>query len=52
MKYTLEELHEMILPMIQSLGSRTPEELTGAIVEIIKQDREAQKGTEDGTTTR
>lgn len=41
MKYTLQELREIILPMLQSLGSRPPEELADAIVELIKQDREA-----------
>jgi hypothetical protein len=40
-KYTLDELHQMILPMVQSLGNRPPEELTGAIIDLIKQDREA-----------
>lgn len=38
---TLDELRDMILPMIQSPGERTPEEMTDAIIEIIKQDRQA-----------
>lgn len=48
-KYTLEEMHEMILPMIQSLGNRRAEELTDAIVELIKQDREAHARTPNPT---
>lgn len=46
MKYTLEELREMIFSMTQSLG-RSPEELTSAIVELIKQDRQAQAVSDD-----
>lgn len=41
MKYTLPEMKEMILPMIESLGAGRPEVLADAIIEIIKQDREA-----------
>lgn len=46
-RYTQEELYQIILPMVESLGSRPPEELARAIVELIKQDREAH-----GTTVR
>jgi hypothetical protein len=47
MKYTLDELYQMILPMVQSLGSRSPEELAAAIIELIRQDREADKTIEN-----
>lgn len=40
-KYSLSEMKQIILPMIESLGNGSPELLTDAIVELIKQDREA-----------
>ena len=39
MKYTLQQLHDMILPMVQSPTEDGGEALTSALVEIIKQDR-------------
>ena len=48
MPYTLGELRQLILLMIVSQGSRSPEELADGIVELIKQDREAHANPVDG----
>lgn len=39
MKYTLQQLHGMILPMVQSPIEDDGAALTVALVEIIRQDR-------------
>lgn len=46
MTYELEELQIMILAMVQSAcGKNQAGALTDAIIEIIKQDREARSAT-------
>ena len=45
MKYSLPELKEIILPMIESLATYRSEQLADAIIELIKQDREANAET-------
>lgn len=51
MRYTIEQLREMILPMVESLGARPPAELADALVELISQDREAFMKDAPGETS-
>jgi hypothetical protein len=46
--YTLQELRDLILPMVQAAcGKNQSGALTDAIVELIKQDREARDAQAD-----
>jgi hypothetical protein len=46
MKYSLDELHDLILPIVLAYGRMSPVDLTNAIIEIIRQDREANAKTD------
>lgn len=42
MIYTLEELKALVLPMLRSMDKGQEEAVSDAIVDIIRQDREAR----------
>jgi hypothetical protein len=44
MIYTPEELKKLILPILQSMPKGDEDRAADAIVEIVKQDREARDG--------
>lgn len=44
MTYTLDELKQLVLPMLLSMEKGHEDAVATAIIELIKQDREARDG--------